>query len=244
MAYKTSLPKELLNASILLAVATSLLYLSGYSYISSYLKTWGIESSLFTPNMHDALVLGAGNWFFAGIYIAFFATILGVTLYLSFYTLSDLSKIRIVRKLTSAVYGTIKPTHRENNIEPPAIFKTLTSISIKLLMMVGLLSIILFIFHKLIDFSSTLGAENAQREYIELSSGQQLNQELFTRIKTLQIGDIEIDGYILASSNIMMAVYLPKSNNVPEQVAVIPISSVNKISAKKWPVVILPTETQ
>jgi hypothetical protein len=232
VADKTSLIRELLSASILLTVATSLLYLSGFSYISSYLSEWGIEPSLFTPNMQDALVHGAGNWFFAGIYIVFFATILGVTLYLSFYTLSDLSKIQIVRKLTSAVYDNIKPAHREN-IEPPVIIKTLTSRSIQFLMMVGFLSIILFIFHKLIGFSSMLGIENAQREYIELSTGKPIKQELFTRLKTLKIDDSEVEGYILANSDSMIALYLPKSDTTQEQVAIISLNSISEIRAKK-----------
>lgn len=233
MADKTSLSRELLNASILLAVATSLLYLSGYSYISSYLNAWGIESSLFTPNMQEALVHGASNWFVAGIYIVFFATILGITLYISFYTLSDLSKIRIVRKLTSAIYNLIKPIHRQNNLEPPAILKTLTSISIKLLIMVVLLSIILFVFHKLIGFSSTLGIENAQRDYIELSTGKQGKQELFLRIKTLKTSDAELNGYILASSSSMIALYFPSTKDTQEKVAVIPLDSIKEISATK-----------
>ena len=232
MAYKTSLPKELLNASILLAVATSLLYLSGYSYITSYLNAWGIESSLFTPNMQDALVLGAGNWFFAGIYIVIFSTLFGVMLFLSFYTLTDLSKIQFVRKIASAINNGLKSEKREN-IEPPAIIKSLTARSIKFLMLVGVLSILLFIFHKLIDFSSTLGIENAQREYAELATGKKHGQALFTRIKTLKINDSELDGYILASSNGMMAVYFPPTKDTQEKVAVIPLDSIKEIRATK-----------
>lgn len=168
MADKTSILRELMSASILLAVITSLLYLSGLSYISSYLTAWGIEASLFTPSIPDALVLGSGNWFVGGIYIAIFASIIGVIFYLSFYTLSEFSKIRFVRKLASIIYEFIKPIQKEE-MEPPAIIKTIISRTIQFLMLVVLLLVFLFIFHKLIDFSSSQGAKNAQREYVEYS---------------------------------------------------------------------------
>lgn len=232
MADKTSFLRELMNASILLAVITSLLYLSGVSYISSYLNVWGIQSSLFTPSMQDALVLGAGSWFVGGIYIAFFGAFIGVNFYLSFYMLSELSKFRFVRNLANLIYDIIKPRDREE-MEPPAIIKTITTRAVQFLMMIGILSIFLFIFHKLIDFSSSQGTEKAQREYAEFSAGKKLKQELFTRMKTLKMGGAEVQGYILANSDSMVAVYLPPSETTQEQVAIISLSSIDEIRAKK-----------
>lgn len=242
MAVKTSILKELMSASILLAVATSLLYLSGVSYISSYLTAWGIESSLFTPSIQDALVLGSGNWFFGGIYIAIFATIIGVIFYLSFYTLSELSKIRFVRHLASVIYNILKPKQRLE-LESPAFIKTIIARTLQFLMLTVTLAFFLFLFHKLIHFSSTQGTENAQREYVELSTGKKLKQELFTRMNTLKIGDSEVKGYILANSDSMIALYLPPSDTTKEQVAIIPLNSISEIRVMKRPADIPPAET-
>ncbi|MDP5131316.1 MAG: hypothetical protein NWQ54_10545 [Paraglaciecola sp.] len=232
MPVKTSILKELMSASILLAVATSLLYLSGVSYISSYLTAWGIESSLFTPSIQDALVLGSGNWFFGGIYIAIFATIIGVIFYLSFYTLSELSKIRFVRNLASVIYEILKPKQRAE-LEPPAFIETIIARSLQFLMLIGVLLALLFIFHRLIAFSSSLGAENAQRKYVEFSIGNNLEQDLFTRMKILKIGDSEVRGYILANSDSLIALYLPPSDTTQEQVTIIPLNSISEIRAMK-----------
>lgn len=232
MGDKTSILREMMSASIILALVTSLMYISGAAYLSAYHAQWGIESSLFTPSIQEALVLGSGNWFVGGIYIAIIGTIVGFIFYLSFYTLSELSKIRFVRNLASIMYEVIKTPQREEP-EPPAILKIIIARSLQFLMLVGALLVLLFIFHQLIDFSSSQGAENAQREYVSFSKGKTSNKELFSRMKTLKIGGTEMEGYILASSNSMIAVYFPPSDNSQEQVTVIPLDSVSEIRAKK-----------
>lgn len=232
MADKTSILRELMSASVILALVTSLMYISGAAYVSAYLAQWGIESSLFTPSIQEALVLGSGNWFVGGVYIAIIGTIVGFIFYLSFYTLSELSKIRFVRNLVSIIYKAIKTPQREEP-EPPVFLKAIIARSLQFLMLVGALLVLLFIFHQLIDFSSSQGTENAQREYVSFSKGKKLDKELFSRMKTLKIGGTEMEGYIITSSSSMIAVYFPQSNNSQEQVTVVPIDSISEIRAKK-----------
>ena len=88
-------------------------------------------------------------------------------------------------------------------------------------------------FYQLLKFSSSQGEVRAKKEYIEFSAGKVTNDKNFTRKKIININGEEKEGYILASSDSLMGLYLPASEGKEEQVVVVPLSSVSNIKALK-----------
>ncbi|MGZ8172609.1 hypothetical protein [Methylobacter sp.] len=232
MSEKLSIFKELMNASILLALVSSLLYISGASYIESYLTEWGVESSLIASNTQEVLVQGASIWFVGGIYSVITAVLLGIGIFSPLYMVSELSKSPLVRKTSSLIYEVLKPKEREE-LEPPYFLQLINKWLLQFSMLFAFLLIFLLLFYKLLDFSSSQGKEKAANEYKEFSSNTVSADGLFSRKKLLTINGTEKEGYILANSDSLAVLYLLSSDAKPEQVLVIPLSTINQIKAIK-----------
>ncbi len=232
MIERPTILRELMNASILLAFVTSLLYLSGASYINSYLTQWGVESNLITPNIQEVLVLGASIWFFGGLYIVIPALILGIALLFYSYMLSDLSRSPLVRKIASSIYDTFKRKETEE-LKPPGIIQSIKGWSLQFVVFFAFLLIFLFLFGELLKFSSSQAVERAENEYIEFSSGRFSDTRIFSRKKILTISGVKREGYILASSDSMLVLYLLPKKSKGEEVVVIPLSLISEIKAEK-----------
>ena len=232
MIERPSILRELMNASILLAFVTSLLYISGASYINSYLTQWGVESSLITSNPQEVLVQGASIWFVGGLYIVVPAVFVGIGLFFQFYMLSEISKSPFVRRFSSKVYEIFKSKKIEE-LDPPIIIQSITRWSFQFLVLFTFLSFFLLMFYWLLDFSSSQAAERAEKEYIEFSSGKLSDTRIFSRKKTLTIDGVEKEGYILANSGSMVVLYLLPEKSKDEQVVIIPLDSISKIKAEK-----------
>ena len=232
MTEKLSIFKELMNASILLALVTSLLYISGTSYSDSYLTEWGVESSLIRSNTQEVLVQGAGIWFVGGIHIIIPAVILGIWLFLPLYTASEISKSPLASRISLGIYEALKPKEREE-LEPPYILQLIKKWLFLFSMLVAFLLISLFLFYWLLDFTSSQGKERAAKEYKEFSTNAVSNEGLFSRKKELTINGTKNEGYILANSDSLAVLYLLASDAKPEQVLVIPLNAMNQIKAVK-----------
>lgn len=233
MTEKLSIFKELMNASILLALVTSLLYISGTSYLESYLTEWGVESSLIRSNTQEILVQGASIWFVGGIHMITWAVVLGIWLFLPFvYTASEISKFPLTRRISLRIYKALKPKEREE-LEPPYILQLINKWFFQYLVLVAFLLMSLLLFYWLLSFSSSQGKERAAKEYKEFSTNTVSNEGLFGRKKELTINGTENEGYILANSDSLAVLYLLASATKPEQVLVIPLSTISQIKAIK-----------
>tara|TARA_R110001583_G_C5521719_1_gene397670 strand:+ start:187 stop:879 length:693 start_codon:yes stop_codon:yes gene_type:complete len=221
-----------MNASILLALITSLLYISGVSYIDSYLTEWGVESSLITSNTQEVLVQGAGIWFVGGIYIVIPSVFIGVFLFFQLYMVSELSRMPYIRNIASKIYKAFKPRKKEQ-LDPPFIIQLVTKWTLQFLFLFIFLSIFLLFFYRLLDFSSSQASERAKKEYNELSTGKPSGQRIFGRQKILTVNGVQKEGYILASSNSLVVLYLPPTQSANEQVIVIPVDSISEIRTHK-----------
>lgn len=224
--------RELTNASILLALVTSLLYISGATYLDSYLSEWGVESSLIINNTQTVLVQGVVILFVGGIYVLSLGVVIGIVLFSNFYMITDISKTPLVRKASSKIYKVLKSKKKEE-LDPPLILQTITKLSLQLLVFILSLSILWAMFYQLIIFSSSQGEEIAKKEYIEFSENNVTNDKIFTRKKHININGEEKEGYILANSNSLVVLYLLACNDKEEQVVVVPLSSVINIKALK-----------
>lgn len=232
MTKRSSVLRELVNASFILALITSFLYLSGASYINSYLTEWGVEASLIALNTQDVLVHGAGVWFIGGMYVVISSVLIGLLFYLPFYMVSEISKSPLSRKIASKIYNALKPK-KLDELSPPYLVQTLTKWSLQFLLLSVALFIFLLMFHWLLNFSSSQAAERAQREYVEFSTGNPKEQRIFSRKKSLIINGTTKEGYILANSDNLVAVYFPESESTVEEVLVIPLSAISEIKASK-----------
>ena len=232
MTKRSSILRELVNASFFLALITSFLYISGASYINSYLTEWGVEASLIPLNTQDVLVHGAGVWFIGGMYVVISAVFIGLSFYLPFYMVSEISKSPFARKIASIIYNTLKPK-KLNELPPPDLVQSLTKWSLQFLLLSVSLFIFLLMFHRLLNFASSQAAERAQREYVEFSTDSPKEQRIFSRKKSLIINGSTKEGYILANSDNLVVVYFPESESTIEEVLVIPLSTITEIKASK-----------
>ena len=230
MVERLSVFKELLNASIFLALITSLLYITGTAYLDAYLTEWGIESGLIRNNTQEILVQGSIVWLVGGVYLIIPAILLLVWIFLPIHLASEISKFPFVRRILLKIYDAIKPTEHEE-LEVPYILKLMNSWWLQFSVLLTFLSIFIFLFYWLVTFSNSQGKEKATKEYQEFSSNTISTQGLFSRKKQLTINGTENEGYILANSDSLAVVYLTASTTKPEQVIVIPLSSISQIKA-------------
>ena len=223
--------RELLSASILLALITSLLYISGASYISSYLTEWGVEPSLIKTNTQEVLIQGATVWFIGGINVVIPALMIGLAVFFPFYLVREISKSPVARKISLKIYG-IFSSKNNANLEPPAIFKFLAKcIAQFFLILISLLLFLLF-FYQLLDLSSSLGVERALNEYKEFSTNKVKNENIFSRKKTFTIEGKDVKGYLIANSDSLIVLYLPSINKTSEQLKIVPLKSIGNIKSR------------
>ncbi len=232
MSEKLSIFKELMNATIFLAFTTSLLYISGVSFLDAYLIDWGVESSLIRSNTQEILVQGAIVWFVGGIKLIVPALLLVVLIFLPLYTITEISKFPFVRRIALGIYKFFKSREPEG-LEPPYILQSIIKGCFYIFLLIAFLIIFLFSFYRLLDFSASQGKEKAVKEYKEFSSNFVSTQGLFSRKKVLTINGTEKEGYILANSDSLAVLYLLASASKPEQVLVIPLSAINQIKGIK-----------
>ncbi len=224
--------KELTNASILLALVTSLLYISGATYINSYLAEWGVESSLIISNTQKVLVQGVGILFVGGIYVIILAVIIVILLLLPYYMVLDISKSPLARKIFSKIYKAFKYKDREV-LEPPPILQSIARLSSQFIVLLSFLLVFFLIFYQLLKLASSQAEITANKDYTEFSSGKITNDKIFTRKKLINISGEEKEGYILANSNSLVVLYFPESEGKEEQVVIVPLSSVSNIESIK-----------
>ena len=222
--------RELTNASIFLALVTSLLYISGATYINAYLSEWGVESSLITSNTQELLVHGVGVLYVGGLYVISFGVFIGLLLFSQSYLVSEISKSTLARKISSKIYKVLNPKKREEP-DPPLMLQAITKLSLQFLILFLFLSMLWAMFYQLVIFSSSQGEERAKKEYIEFSTSKITNDKNFSRKKYININGEDKEGYILANSDSLMGLYLPASKGKEEHVVIIPLSSVRKIKA-------------
>jgi len=227
---RNPLLRELLSASILLALITSLLYISGASYISSYLTEWGVESSLIKTDTQEILIQGATVWFIGGINVVIPALMLGLVVFFPFYLVREISKSPVARKISLKIYGVLK---NESNtiLEPPPKFQLIAKWIAQFFLILISLSLFLFFFYKLLDLSSSLAAERVSKEYKKFSTDQVVNEKIFNRKKTFTIEGKEVTGYLIANSESLIVLYLPSLNKTSEQLKIVPLKSVSNIKA-------------
>lgn len=231
MIESKSIFRELMSASILLALVTSLLFISGASYRDAYLTQWGVEPGLINYHPQNILIDGASIWFVGGIYIVMFALATGVVWFAFFSLVNELSKSTWLVNFLLKIYEKVKPTQNDEE-KQLFIIKTFKTWTLHFLTLVVFLSSFLWLFYKVLDFSGSQGKDRAIREYKEFSSGKVPENELFKRIKVISINGKEAAGYILANSESLVVLYTVATNNEPEQVQVLPINSINYM--KTW----------
>ncbi len=216
---KNPLLKELLSASILLALITSLLYISGASYIDSYLTEWGIESSLIESNTQAILMQGATVWFVGGVYIIIPALILGFVVFFPFYLVREISKSPLARKVSLKAYELLR-NKNNTDLEPPPIFQLFANWIAQFFIVLLFLLLFLFFFYKLLGLSSSLATEIALKEYKEFSANKVENEKIFNRKKTFTIKGKEVTGYLIANTDNIIVLYLPQLNKQVEQLKI------------------------
>jgi len=225
---RNPLLKELLSASILLALITSLLYVSGASYIDSYLNEWGIEPNLIKNDTQAILIQGTTVWFIGGIYIVIPALMLGFVVFFPFYLVREVSKSPFARKVSLKIYEVFKNVN-STELDPPPIFQLFAKWITQFFIILLFLSLFLFFFYKLLGLSSSLAEERALKEYKEFSTNSVENEKLFNRKKTFTIEGKEVSGYLIANSNNLIVLYLPPLNDESEQLKIVPIKSISNI---------------
>lgn len=224
--------KELTSASIILALVTSLLYISGATYLHAYLTEWGIDSSLIPSNTQELLIHGVSVFYIGGFHIISFGASIGFLLFSCFYLMLEISKSTMVRKISSKIYKILNPKRREEP-EPPLMLQKITKLSLQFFTLFLFLLMLLVMFYQLVIFSSSQGKEKSKKEYIEFSTSKITNETIFTRKKLININGEEKEGYILANSDNLIGLYLPASEGKEEQVVIVPLSSVSHIKALK-----------
>ena len=236
MDKNSSILTGLIDASVFLAIITSLLYLSGSAYANEYLTVWGVESSLISEKPQDLLIYGAQVWLFGGLKLGFYiSAILFATFLIKFYIEQTKKKtveeIKLNLNESTSKSGTSEHISKNNISDIRKIFNYFIYFSISLI----LISI-------LFRFSKSQGEERALKEYKAFSESKVYYKGiLFNRMKTLTINGKESTGFILANSENLVAVFLPRNEKQPEQVIVIPMSTINSIKALKQSLKILET---
>ena len=206
--------------------------MSGATYINSYLNEWGIESSLITADMQEVLVHGSGIWFIGGINVLFPSLFIALGAFAQFFLILEMSKSPKLRNISSKIYRFFKPAEVEE-VEPPTAIKDITGLSFKVLVSLLFLCVCLLLYYWLINFSASKATERAIEEYRSFSTEEFSKETLFERKKKIIINKKEMFVYIIAISEKMAALYIPKRDDKEEQILVIPMSSISEISSIK-----------
>ena len=235
MCNKPTILRELMSASILLALASSLLYLAGIFYVNAYLTEWGVESTLIKSDVQSIMVHGVGVLYIGGIYTVSIGLALGIVLHLYLSIALGISKWPFVRKIVTKLYNKYKENQPEKikTCEAPVLLQSSVQRSLQLIILGVFLSFFLILFSWFLEFSKSLAVDRAQKEYSEFSSGKSISTNLFSRKKLLTINGAEKEGYILANSDSLVVLYLLPSKLNKEKVIIIPLSSITEIKAVK-----------
>ncbi len=233
---KSFLAKFGVDATIVLAAATGLLYFFGTQYRNGYLSRWGIESSLFENDIYENLIAG-----FVVIHIIFlfvFAMLIVAIVSLIGYNgiAIELSKNKKFQEGMTWL-GSKCSNKRETDADttPPKLLTDFEKMIFKLLFMFSIIFMVLFIFYKAICCSSELGETYAVKEYEQYSKDNPRDTEksLFNKLRTYCIDGVERKALLLATDRNNYALYLPKGKAQNESVEIISTSRINCIKAEK-----------
>ena len=232
---KDMLLKDLSGSiALLTAVITSVLYVSGVSYLDYYLTAWGVESNIITTSLIENMKMGAeiltGSAvvplsLIALLALLSYALIDGFTMILKPSTESKIwhSFITILNK----IFGT------PPSFKYPEIVTKILNILAAILKpsFVGIFIIILY--YLIISTSKNLGVSRATVDYINFSSHQYEDENIFHRMKTYGINGKLKKGYLIASDNISYIIYFPSTCTNKETLEIVNISKIGVITATK-----------
>lgn len=91
---------------------------------------------------------------------------------------------------------------------------------------------LLFLIH-LFNFSVSQAKERATSEYQQFSTGNIKDEDVFTKIKKFKIDGGELEGFVLGNSETMIALYIKATKTKEETVMVIPLNTIQMISASR-----------
>ncbi len=230
------LAKVGLDATILLAAATGLLYLVGRYYQSGYLQKWGIESDFFASDIYSNLVAGTIVLSAGMMYVLIMLIGIGI-IALPYTALAiDLSRWEASRKIANWLRKKFRSKKEEEpESEPPKFLTDIISIAFKSIIIGSLLFATLYAFHRLIIFSSEQGEKQAAKEYEQYSQGnaQGDQKSLFSKLRRYCIDGAERNALLLATDRSIYALYFPKTKTAQESVEIIASSRITCIKATK-----------
>lgn len=237
------LMKELFSATFLLAVLTGLFYILGSSYRAGYFKKWGIESQFVSTDFYTqihfgSIVFHAESLLFLGLLISFY-----IVLTVLLYTAIDLSREPFIHKVAGFLWRKMLLLHKkfcnkkqkEKKENESVFLKELFDITLRLLVIASVIFLILYSFHKLIDFSSDMGANIAIKQYKSYSKKTSLNNYngYFSEVKRYRIDGKVREAYLLDTDRKSYMLYFPKTKTQEETVEVIAATRIAGIVAKK-----------
>ena len=229
---KSFLAKVGIDATIVLAAATGLLYLFGTYYRIGYLEQWGIEYSLFSGDIYENLLAG-----FSVLHvIAMFSVIIAIVMGLS---LLGYNSMAIELSRNEKIQKTINWLHRnreaEADAEPPKLLTDFENRIFKLLLIFIIILIILYAFYKSTSCSSEIGKNLAIKEYEQYSQSNKKGEQksLFSKLRTYCIDGVPRSALMLATDRSTYALYFPKGKTQEECVEIVAASRINCIKAAK-----------
>ena len=225
-----------LDATVVLAAATGLLYVFGTYYRIGYLQQWGVEYSLLSSDVYENLVAGfavlhVGSMFLLGIAI------------LSAIVLSGYNSIAIEISKNEEIKNGIDCLRRKQrrrneaeheDVHPKALI-AFERIMIKLLRISFILFVASYSFYKAMQCSLEIGKTKAVEEYKQYSqSNTEGDQEsLFSKLKIYCIDGIEKTVLLLGTDRNSYALYFPKRKAQDEGVEIVAASRITCIKATR-----------
>ena len=224
--------KELTSASVLLALFTSLLYISGSIYLATYLEEWGINSSLVPTTTQDILMQGAGIFILGGAHLITYAAIAVVSIFVLVHIFTLLFKGQWLRKFVAKIREIFVTKPEEKEKEPEAL-RYLVSWSDRASAQMLIVLVVFYFLIEMIIYSGVQAKERAAKEYSAFSTGKVADDRMFDRKATVSINSIEIVGYVIASTEKVLAIYVPETSDNKEQIKVVPMVDVEYLVSFK-----------
>jgi hypothetical protein len=230
------LAKVGLDATILLAAATGLLYVVGTYYRIGYLEQWGIEPSLFTSDIYENLVAGFTVLNVGITYLLIILAVIGAAaLGYSGMAIEIWRKESIQKKVNWLKAKIADWEAKKPEVEPPKFLTNLEAFIAKSWRTCLILLAVAYPFYKAMNCPSELGKEYAVKEYEQYSqsNAQGDQKSLFSKLRTYCIDGAQRNALLLATDRSTYALYFPKTKTAAESVEIIAAARITCIKATK-----------
>jgi len=223
--------KNLISATLIITVATSLLFVAGSTANSTYLQTFGISPKIFQYDMQTNLEMGGAILYVGWIYILIFGLIFSSSALCLVWIVNQLSKDQLIKSIASGVFGLFK-NHDKTTIKRSAnlIISKILRLCLYISFTLILASTIAIAYYTIIIFSSNLAKDQALEKIKQLTNQPEEQNELeFT------IDGVKEVGYLIAADKENIAIFCTDETNNEAIIRIIRRNNVTNIQKEYIP---------